>query len=200
MRGLRERKDGESGWNDRIYRLAVGVVRTVGVVLSATLLLFAARYTAFVLPGGREYPLTVHDSLWKNLLAVLVVLLAVVLLLAGEKRLTAVRRYRISNLAALLAVCWVLGAGFWWVQSAVRLPLGDQAYVYGAASYFLEGNYGFLAPPGGYLAMYPHQLGLVALMEVLFKVAGAYNFHAFEMLCVLYGGAVCWQGICCFGR
>lgn len=188
MRRLRERKDGQNGWNDRIYRLAGYVVRSVGVVFFAFLLIYAARYTAFVLPGGREYPLTLHDSLWKNLLAVLLVLLAAVLLLLCEKRLTTLWQYRISNLAVLLAVCWVLGAGFWWVQSAVRVPLGDQAFVYGGASYFLEGEYSFLAPPGGYLAMYPHQLGLVALMEGLFRVTGPFNFHAFEIVCVLFAG------------
>ncbi len=188
MRGVQEKKVCEGGWRDRSFKLAGCVVRSVGVVLFAVLMIFAARYTAFVLPGGKEYPLTVHDSLWKNLLAGILVLLAAGLLLLGEKRFSALWQYRISNLAVLLAGCWVLGAGFWWVRSAIRIPLGDQAFVYGGASYFLEGNYSFLAQPGGYLAMYPHQIGLVALMEGLFRLVGSYNFYAFEILCVLFAG------------
>ena len=34
--------------------------------------------------------------------------------------------------------------------------------------------------------MHPHQLGLTALCELLFKVVGAYNYRAFEMMNLIF--------------
>jgi len=71
-----------------------------------------------------------------------------------------------------------------------RTPYGDQAQVYGAAMYFNSGNYVNLSP-GGYLDMYPHQLGYVAFLQLLFKITGSNSFFMVQVInCLFIAGTV----------
>ena len=67
-----------------------------------------------------------------------------------------------------------------------RNPESDQLYLWAAASYFAEGTFPFLQPDGGYLAMCPHQLPLVALMEGFFRVVGPFNYFAYQILNITF--------------
>jgi hypothetical protein len=66
-----------------------------------------------------------------------------------------------------------------------RTPSGDQAQVYGAAMYFNEGNYINLSQ-GGYLDMYPHQLGYVAFLQLIFKLTGSNSFFMIQVINCLF--------------
>lgn len=181
-------------WENRLAIAANYVVKCVGAAVFAFLLWYALRYTCFVMPGGREIPVEMHDSWWKNFFGVLPVLGVMTGLLFAEKKLSANIQQIVSGVSVMLAMLWVGGMGLWWVNSAVRIPNGDCAFVYGAASYFQEGRFLFLETPGNYCSMYPHQLGLIALTEVLFLFAGTYNFFAFQRLCVIFAIGIVFTG------
>lgn len=183
----------ENDWSEKLYGIANLVVKIAGCAICAGLVWYAMRYTQFVLPDGEEMPFEVKDSMWKNLAG----LLAAGVILAGlfwlDKRVGNLAKYRISIAALLLAMVWVAAWSFWWILSADRVPVGDQAFVYGAASYFREGNYYFFGA-GGYLGMFPYQMGLVMLMEILFLFAGAYNYFAYEVVCAFMAVGIVFLG------
>ncbi len=184
---------GENGWREKFYRLANLVVKISGCAICIGLVWYAMRYTQFILPYGDEISLETKDSMWKNIVCFLVAGAFGTGLFWLEKKLDFLIKYRISMSALLIAMAWVGIWSFWWILSADRVPVGDQAYVYGAASYFQEGNYYFFGK-GGYLGMFPYQMGLVLLMELLFLFVGPYNYFAFEVICALMAVGIVYLG------
>lgn len=89
-------------------------------------------------------------------------------------------------------LCWVLAFTAWWVFAAKCIPVGDQASVCKSAEGFLAGDYSMLTKDSyeRYLYIHPHQLGLTALIEMVFALFGSGNHMAFQFLnCV--GAALC---------
>lgn len=99
------------------------------------------------------------------------------------------KRLRIFLGAVLL---YTLAFGIYWVFAAKCIPLGDQASVCAAAEGFRKGDYSLLTQDSyeRYLYIYPHQLGLTALIELIFLLFGNGNYLAFELLNCL-GAALC---------
>lgn len=169
---------------DRLPLTANCVLCVMGTGFMAVLTLLSAFMTEYMLPGEEEKMRTGRDSILMNLLVFLVfTAFGIVLRKVGKKCDATVKR-KISVLMLTAAMIFVGCVTFWWILSADRVPEGDQAYIYGGASYFREGNYAFLEE-GGYCSMFPYQLGLIALMEVLFAFVGNYNYLAFEIICGL---------------
>lgn len=185
--------EADSVWRDRLYRAANLVVKIFGCCIFAGLIWYAMRYTEFIMPGEAEKPLITRDSELKNAAALLVSVLLLALLYQVQKRTNQTVQRRISMAAVAAAMLWIGFLSFWWICSADRMPVGDQAFVYGAASYFREGNYYFFGE-GGYLEMYPYQLGLVALIELLFVFVGPYNYFAFEVISALMAVGIVYFG------
>lgn len=91
-----------------------------------------------------------------------------------------------------LVLAYVLVFTVWWVLAAKCIPVGDQASVCTAAEGFRTGDYSMLTMDSyeRYLYIHPHQLGLTALIELVFAIFGNGNHMAFQLLnCV--GAAVC---------
>lgn len=181
-------------WRTGLTAAANYVVKLVGGCIFIFLVWYALRYTWFIMPGGQEIPLEMHDGIWKNLICVIPVTVLMTVLLLAERELSVNVQQFVSGFSVTAAILWIGGLSLWWVNSAVRVPHGDCAFVYGGASYFLEGNFTFLDGVGGYCSMYPHQLGLIALTELLFLFVGTYNFHAFQLLCVLLAMGIVFAG------
>ena len=91
------------------------------------------------------------------------------------------RRVRILLGAVLL---WSLFFGSVWVLLAKSTPVADQYMVTSSAQRFLEGNYGRFEY-GKYLYYYPFQLGLAAYEELVFRLFGADNYTALQLINVL---------------
>lgn len=69
-----------------------------------------------------------------------------------------------------------------------RTPIDDQIQVYSAALCFNEGNYINLSP-GGYVDMYPQQLGYILFMQIVFRVVGSSEFQIIQIInCLLIAG------------
>lgn len=189
---LREKTGcGEGG--DKILALANGVVRITGGIIFLFLTWYAFRYTQYMTPGGAELPIEVRDSMKGNILALVVLTGLFLGLLKLEEHVAPRIQWQAMQVTLLVTMLWIGAVGMWWILSAERVPAGDQAFIYGSASYFLEGDYLFLEE-GGYCCMYPHQLGLIALTELLFLIAGPMNYRAFQAICVLLTMGIVYLG------
>ena len=142
-------------------------------------------YTQYLRISWEEMPINVKDKpLWNVAFLAGFLAVAALLWLAREKCSEGVKK-RMEFAAVAFAVIWVLVAGLWWITSADRVPEGDQAFIYGGASYFIEGNYDFFGH-GCYCQFYPQQLGQIAVVELFFRIVGTYNYFAIEVACVLF--------------
>nr|WP_297864368.1 glycosyltransferase family 39 protein [uncultured Acetatifactor sp.] len=179
----------------RLYYAGNLVVRVVGSTIFLGLVWYSFRYTQYMLPGGDEIPMNVYDSVKQNILCLCLVTGGTAVLLFIERRMERRVQFLVRRVSMLAMIGWILLASLWWIHSSAHLPVGDQAFVYGGASYFIEGWYDFLYS-GGYCGMYPHQLGLIVLMEGFFKIVGAHNYYAFELLCALLAAGSAYCGYC----
>ncbi len=162
--------------------LANWVVRIFGSTIFLILTWYSMRYTQYVEPGWQEIPNNMPDSMVWNMLFLVLAVGVFAGLLVLEKKLSERVKNRIMRGTLVLLCLWIGSFSLWWITTVDRQPVGDQAYIYGGASYFLEGNYSFLQE-GGYCSYYPHQLGLIALMEVLFLIVGSLNYFAVQVIC-----------------
>ncbi len=169
------------------------VVRIVGCAIFAFLICYALRYTQSMPPEGQEIPLNARDSIVMNTAVTALAVAGLGFFMKMEGHITHKKKQIILWIAVGAAMIWMEAAGILWVTMVDRVPEGDQAFVYSAASYFLEGEYAFFRP-GGYCDMFPYQLGLVAFMELFFLVVGAWNYHAFQFLCVQLIVGIVWLG------
>lgn len=171
-------------WGARLTTLANWVIRVVGVAIFTFLSWYSMRYTQYVNPLGKEYPINVWDSAKRNIFFVGIAVIVVITLMFIESRMTEKIRMWVMRIAISMVGIWIGCWSVWWVMSVDRQPVGDQAFIYGGASYFMEGQFSFLGK-GGYCGIYPHQLGLIALVELLFHVVGAYNYLAYQLICTV---------------
>ncbi len=168
----------------RLYRAGNWVVRVIGSVIFLALGWYSMKYTYYMEPGDWEWPVNIPDSVWRNLLALAAALAVSAALSVAERRMSDRAQTLFKRISLWAAMLWVGGASMWWILAGDRPPVGDQAFVYGGASYFLEGDFKFLNK-GAYLGMHPHQLALVALCELFFLFVGTYNYMAIEVFCAV---------------
>ncbi|MCM1303274.1 MAG: glycosyltransferase family 39 protein [Lachnospiraceae bacterium] len=176
------------------YRTGNRVVKIVGGVIFLLLTWYSFRYTYYMEPGGDEIPVNMVDSMRGNLLALAAALAVLVVLMILENHTDRRVQMIVRRVTLLVAMLWVGAVSLWWIFSADRIPEGDQAFIYGGASYFIEGDFAFLSAPSAYCGFYPHQLGLIALMELLFDIVGTYNYQAFEYLCAAMAVGIVYLG------
>lgn len=167
-----------------LYRMGNWVVRIVGSAIFVYLTWHAFRYTQYIMPHGKEIPEKALDSLSRNILGLAVALGITAVLTMLERGVNKKLQHIVRRGVMALTLVWIAAASIWWTFSSAHLPYGDPAFIYGGAAYFIEGQYGFLGE-SGYCGMYPYQLGLTALCELLFRMAGACNYRLFEIICIV---------------
>lgn len=99
------------------------------------------------------------------------------------------RYFKIENISTtvlrIVASIFVCLLGFIWIYLANTHPVHDQSIVAGAASSFINGDYSRLQS-GEYLQMYPHQLGIVFIFQLIYSVSGQNNIMAIMVLNVIF--------------
>lgn len=162
-----------------MYKKSFGIVRIAGAAMMLLLVLCALTDTWYMLPGEEEISLRKWDSVPGNLLAAVLCCVLVFVLMQAEKKLGEKLRRILPEVIAAVTAFWAFGVGMWWTFSAERLPMGDQAFIYGGASYFRLGDFSFLEP-GGYCHIYPYQLGLTSLVELFYHVAEPFQYRPLQ--------------------
>lgn len=133
-----------------------------------------------------------HDSILLHLAAILIFCVILYLLnILTDKRPSVEDFWRKKRLLfRILAAISAFFISYIMLLDGTRTPYGDQAQVYGAAMYFNSGNYINLSP-GGYLDMYPHQLGYVAFLQLLFRITKSNSFFMVQVInCLFIAGII----------
>ncbi|NTV77746.1 MAG: hypothetical protein HGA25_01030, partial [Clostridiales bacterium] len=87
----------------------------------------------------------------------------------------------VNKILMVLFLIFCTGVSFWWVFTSHSFPKGDAAIMYSVAEQIINGINDTLKE-GGYIYIYPQQLGLGALIELIFRLFGAGNETAFQCL------------------
>ena len=93
------------------------------------------------------------------------------------------------KILAAAAVLFVVGMSLLWVTVSHTYPEADQKAVSWVAYLITQGNFLFFEP-GKYMQIYPNQLGLTAILELLYRVTGGENWKVFMHLTAVANGAV----------
>ena len=144
--------------------------------------LFSTAYFGQV--PGPEHILYRMDFIPANLLF-LILVLAVFYLLDRKNML---ERIPIKGLAGG-TVLFVAAASILWICVSHTYPEADQKAVSWMA-YLMSQDYFLYFEPGKYMQIYPNQLGLSAVLEILYRITGGENWDAFRYLTALSNGAV----------
>lgn len=169
---------------DIVVKICLMIIATIGAAISAFLTYYSFFYSQYMLPWGEERTIDMKDNPIMNILALLLLVGLIFLFNLIEKKCSKKTCKVLLVLMMALSVLYIFGAGMWWVNALDHVPEGDQAFVYGGASYFIEGDYTFLGK-GCYCNFYPYQLGLIAVIEAVFRVIGTYNYHGIQLILVV---------------
>lgn len=163
-------------------------------ILSLNTVLFTQRYGRVelgeIINGAPIYE--IRDNVLLHIVGALVVFIFIFVLVKvfgylGKNTKGANRVVYIVQ--ALLAI----GAGlisFAILKSGFRTPLDDQIQVFSAACLFNTDNYINLSK-GGYIHMYPQQLGYVGYLQLLFRLFGKGDFYIAQVAnCFWIAGTV----------
>lgn len=123
-----------------------------------------------------------------NILLNLVFILLVLALLVFLERKKILEKIPVRILAAA-AVLFVIGVSILWVRVSHTYPEADQKAVSWVSYLMAQNNFLFFEPEK-YMQIYPNQLGLAAILEVLYRITGGENWDAFRYLTALANGAV----------
>ena len=177
----------------RMIKISLGIIRTAGAAMMLLLVICALADTWYMLPGGEEILFHKRDSVAANLLAAVFCCILFGGLIRLERRLSdRIRRILSEGIAVLISV-WAFAVSIWWIFSGERLPTGDQAFIYGGASYFCMGDFSFLKQ-GGYCHIYPYQLGLISLTELLYHVTEPFQYRPLQVINALAVTGIVYTG------
>ncbi len=175
----------------KLLKVADRCISILGLLLFGILTGISLFYTVYFTTQYEEIPYVRRD-IFLLVLAVCAVL--VFLMYVLSERILKKEEGREKRLQIFLGfvLIYTLCFGVLWVLGAGCIPVGDQASVCTAASQFQNGDFSMLTEDSyeKYLYIHPHQLGLTALMEIVFAVFGNGNFRAFEFLNCL-GAVIC---------
>lgn len=171
----------------KLLKAADRTVSVLGLILFGVLTGFSLFLTSYFAETYEEIPYTKVDIL--PLVLLICGLLTWLMYRASEWMLRDAQKQdqRIRILAGAVFL-YALLFGYVWVHIADVVPAGDQASICTAAEQFQNGNFEMLTMDSyeKYLYIYPHQVGLTAVMELVFWVFGNGNYMAFEYLNCLF--------------
>lgn len=176
---------------DWLVILANWVIRVIGAAIFLVLVWYAFRYTQYMVPmQGYEYPVDKGDSEIANLLTMFLFMGLIAGLMFADKKATTRVKNIIKHVSLVISMLWQGVWGYLWISAADRCPKGDQESVFKSAAGFFSGDYHALSK-GSYCGLYPHQLGLAALEEGIFRIIGRADYHVLQFLFVLMIAGIC---------
>lgn len=175
----------------KLQKLADRAISILGLVLFGTLTGFSLFFTVYFLTSYEEIPYEKGDIFPLVLVVCAFGLFCmewIVQWILKNKDGQEKHIHILLGLVLLYTLCFCV----LWVKSAGCIPIADQASVCRAAEGFRNGDYSMLTLDSyeKYLFIHPHQLGLTALIELIFLFFGNGNFQAFEYLNCL-GAVLC---------
>ena len=153
----------------------------IGILIVGFLSLFSLFYTEEFTANRTEELVLTKDPV---LLSAAASALVVALLFYAARAILKDERHRTRNIRILLIFVSVyVGVfGFIWAFLCKYHPMWDAKIISWFANWFANGEGELTAYDIDYIASYPHQLGLIAIQEMVYRICGWENYHAFQLL------------------
>ena len=170
-------------------RVAAGI----GLLILAGLSLYSLRYTQEFIANNTETLVEARDPLFLSLLAMAC---AVIFLFYAVRILLRDEKHRTRNVRILLVfTCiYVGGMGFLWAYLTNYYMMWDAQMVSFFADQFANGVDDISAHDISYISAYPHQMGLIAFMELIYRFFGWENYRAFQAVNALGAAGIVFVG------
>ena len=170
-------------------RIAYQGLTVIGSLILLGMVYYSLFYTEFMKQFWVDVPEDRKDQPLWNVAALLILTMVIFAFGALKKLFSEKGQKHFETGLLILSACWILAWGMIWIFSADRVPEGDPAYIYGGASYFIEGRFFYLGH-GSYCQLYPQQLAQIAVVELFFLLVGTYNYFAIEFVCVIFATGI----------
>lgn len=156
----------------------LGSLSVIAFVIYTMLMLLSYTSTGVNIAYDNEVPTLVKDSVVLNLFIVLLILA----LFFFTYKLINKFYLNINTTALALAIAILMMAiSIVWILSSNTYPYADSYACTYFAHYFNDGNY-FGLNKGEYCSIHQHQLGLIFIIQILFKLFGDGNYKAFQIM------------------
>lgn len=169
------------------------VVMALGILLFLFLSVSSLLYTEEFEANNVERLEKVKDPAFLNLLFIVLVL---ILLFYGGRWLVKDETKRIRNIRILLFfTCgYAVIYGLLWAWACRCNPFVDSEMVSLFADQLAHGIDALGSHELSYIVSYPHQLGLIALMEIMYRIAGWENWHILQVINAFAAGGIVFTG------
>ena len=170
-------------------RVAAGI----GVLILGCLSLYSIFYTRSFPTNHDEMPLEGPGfPIW----TVIFMAAALFVLFYAVKGILKCEKHRKRNVTVLLVFTCAYAAiyGILWAKACKYYMMWDPQLVSFWANQLANGMNDVSASDIDYLTSYPHQIGLIALMEQIYRWFGWENYHAFQALNAVGAGATVYLG------
>lgn len=170
---------------EKAERVFIKIFLALSVLLFFILTLFSFVISWVNTELHEEHLHWVKDSILCNLVGLTIVCVVILLIKKNAKRFTKINMKKVAVIVSVIASL----ISIWWIVAVNVSPVDDQRKVCMAASQINSGIY-IMFEKGGYLAECPHQLGLVTLLRLLFKIFGDGNYRVFQVLSAIALGFI----------
>lgn len=168
----------------------LGGLSIIAFIIYTILLLLSYTSTGINTNYEDEFPTVINDNVLFNILVIVVIIVLFYCLLKLIDKF-----YKKINTTILLIIVTVfmVVASIIWIFSSNTYPYADAYACTYFAHYFNEGNY-FGLNKGEYCSIHQHQLGLITIMRIIFKLFGDNNYKAFQIMNALALGLLVISG------
>lgn len=132
---------------------------------------------------------------WLVHLGGITVMIVIWLLILHAERKRSWSRFLVPLFQALLSISTGVAA-YLVLTGGMRTPQDDQIQIYSAAMLFNRGDYLNLIQ-GGYVSMYPQQLGMIGYIRLILRLFGTENFYPVQMLNCFWIAGTCFALCLC---
>lgn len=165
----------------------------IGILILGFLSLYSLFYTEKFTANHSEELEVSRDPV---ILSVLAAALVIVLLFYAAKVILKNEQHKKRNIRILLifTCAYVAVFGFAWAFLCNYHAMWDAQMISWFANLFANGEGEISAHDIDYIASYPHQLGLIAVEQVLYTIFGWENYRAFQALNALGAAGIVFTG------
>ena len=170
-----------------------GCLVVLGILMMGFLSFYSLLYTSRFLSNHDNIP---QQGSGKPVLILLLMLVTLILIFGAGKWILRKEEHRKRNIRLLLSVVcfYAVIYGIAWAFFCKYYMTWDQRLVSFFAEQFALGIDDVSASDLAYIGAYPHQLGLIAFMEPIYRLCGWENYHAFQAVNALAAGGIVFVG------
>lgn len=151
---------------EKLHTLALGFVQIATLILTAILFGGGFLFTCYADNMETQKVLTRWDSPLGNVLGILIM----VALFLGTTKMLSKNIQCLKKFLLCLTLSWIAILGAVLIVFSKTVPAADAMSVYAAAESLAAGDTSVIHPTDSYLSFYPQQVGLMAFLEVLFRI------------------------------